>query len=437
MSNLTYSLCFLLFPAIMFAQIEGGQFSGSSASLPMIELFPDASTTAYLGPLVGPSGVSLFFSQQGQRQNIGVDNLSDIWVSYQQSNGQWCKAINIGAPVNNRLANQIVGISSSEDTLFIAENWKALGFSTQQGRRWSNPKPMTILGRSNWAVIADMHVSADGRVLLFSALTDKQDFDLFFSRRLSPTTWGKAQPLGPEVNTTDNEQSIYLAYDGKTIYFSRDGANGFGGQDVYRSKRLDQSWMQWSTPENLGASLNTEANEWALTVDASGKRAYLSREMPEGIGQLLALDLPKQLRPEPATVLKGRLLGEVVPAEVAIAISSVGEEERPRTITVAADGTYQAIIPQGIDVSLSANAEGFFSESNSIALSGDVLEELDYDPSMLTASLEQDETYLKRNEEIQLLQLKLSSLNDNLEAVQQERAAYQEQIAKERAQFEA
>ncbi|MEN0005797.1 MAG: OmpA family protein, partial [Bacteroidota bacterium] len=147
--------------------------------------------------------------------------------------------------------------------------------------------------------------------------------------------------------------------------------------------------------------------------------------------------LPKQLRPEPATVLKGRLLGEVVPAEVAIAISSVGEEERPRTITVAADGTYQAIIPQGIDLSLSANAEGFFSESNSIALSGDILEELDYDPSMLTASLEQDETYLKRNEEIQLLQLKLSSLNDNLEAVQQERAAYQEQIAKERAQFEA
>jgi hypothetical protein len=46
--------------------------------------------------------------------------------------------------------------------------------------------------------------------------------------------------------------------DGTTLYFASDMPGGFGGYDIYKSSLIDG---EWSIPENLGETINTEADE--------------------------------------------------------------------------------------------------------------------------------------------------------------------------------
>ena len=74
------------------------------------------------------------------------------------------------------------------------------------------------------------------------------------------------------------------------------------------SKRLDESWTNWSTPQNLGRYLNTPGNDFNYSVPASGTYAYFSSDF-RGRGQsdLYRIELPKEAQPEPVTMITGRL----------------------------------------------------------------------------------------------------------------------------------
>lgn len=442
MSNLTYYpvlLFFFLLCVPGFSQAihwdkEGDIFSAEKKVLKHPLNIPLNQEFDHTQALVSPGGNFLFFSIAKHSQNIGSENLEDIWVSYPGAQGQWSRPVNIGAPVNNRKANQIVGISGSEDRIYITENYQTISYAEKKGRLWSKPISMTLNGAISWKDVVDMHVGAEGKILLLAAKNTEGNFDLFFARRSGPTAWGAMQSLGPSVNTPLDEKSITLAYDGKTIYFSSNGHNGVGNQDVYRSQRLGNSWTNWSAPENLGIGLNTENDELAFSVTASGKEAFLCLQT-EGNMQLCQLSLPEHLRPEPVTLIKGRILGESLPAEAQLQLEALGVPDRRKTISVNPDGSFQTIVPYGANISLSANAEGYFSWSDNLELSETSLEELDFDAGATTASLSNDPVYVKRNAEIQSLQHQLEGLNAELESIKEVRLAYQKRLADERAAF--
>ena len=70
--------------------------------------------------------------------------------------------------------------------------------------------------------------------------------------------------------------SPFIAADGVTLYFSSDRPGGIGENDIWMSKRLDDSWTKWSDPVNLGRPINTEKSEAFFTMDAGGEYAYLT-----------------------------------------------------------------------------------------------------------------------------------------------------------------
>jgi hypothetical protein len=47
-----------------------------------------------------------------------------------------------------------------------------------------------------------------------------------------------------------------------------------GEADLFLTRRLDSTWMNWSEPKNLGTLINTEKGEGYLSIDAAGKWAY-------------------------------------------------------------------------------------------------------------------------------------------------------------------
>jgi len=72
-----------------------------------------------------------------------------------------------------------------------------------------------------------------------------------------------------------------LSADGKTLYFSSSRPNGFGGMDLYVSKKIDGDW---STPINLGSEVNSEGNE--IFPHVYNNRLYFSSNGHSGVGGL-------------------------------------------------------------------------------------------------------------------------------------------------------
>lgn len=65
------------------------------------------------------------------------------------------------------------------------------------------------------------------------------------------------------------------------------------------SKRLDDSWTNWSKPLNLGDKINTDEMDIYYTIPASGDYAYFSSGLTYfGKNDLYRIKLPKEARPE-------------------------------------------------------------------------------------------------------------------------------------------
>ncbi|MCB0555875.1 MAG: hypothetical protein KDD02_20180 [Phaeodactylibacter sp.] len=79
-----------------------------------------------------------------------------------------------------------------------------------------------------------------------------------------------------ELNTPMDDITPYFHNPSQTLYFSSEGYTGLGGFDVFRSRR----GQAWSTPENLGAPINSSYNDIYYTLENDGESGYLSSNRP-------------------------------------------------------------------------------------------------------------------------------------------------------------
>jgi tetratricopeptide (TPR) repeat protein len=73
-----------------------------------------------------------------------------------------------------------------------------------------------------------------------------------------------------------------ISNDGKTLYFSSDMKDGYGGMDIYRSDFVSGSW---SKPVNAGENINTQYDEVFPYFHTNGS-LYFSSNGHEGLGGL-------------------------------------------------------------------------------------------------------------------------------------------------------
>lgn len=104
--------------------------------------------------------------------------------------------------------------------------------------------------------------------------------DLFFAVKQG-REWSEPVPFAYNIDGFST-MSASLSPDGQLLYFASDRPGGMGGMDLYVSRRQGASW---SAPENLGASVNTAANEAYPTVQPNGT-LYFSSNRPGGPGKL-------------------------------------------------------------------------------------------------------------------------------------------------------
>jgi hypothetical protein len=97
--------------------------------------------------------------------------------------------------------------------------------------------------------------------------------------------WGPPVNLGPVVNSPSGELSPLISKDGRSLYFSSNRLDSFGGEDLWVSTRSDQA-APWGSPVNLGAVINTGSNERSPALSRDGHYLFFASSRPGGLGGL-------------------------------------------------------------------------------------------------------------------------------------------------------
>src|SRR5690606_23106987 len=111
------------------------------------------------------------------------------------------------------------------------------------------------------------------------------------------------QNLGSDINTAMQEMSATLLPDNRGMIFSSNGHGGFGSMDLFYTERLDDTWMKWSKPENLGPAINTNGREIYYSISADDYPYFVSTQNSEGYGDIKRIKLT---RDDPAVKAKAQ-----------------------------------------------------------------------------------------------------------------------------------
>jgi hypothetical protein len=240
-------------------------------------------------PVLTPCGKRLYFSRIAHPNNTeGVADAEDIWYTEFESTTQsWSQPIRMAGELNNDGPNFVNNVSVTGDTLILgnqyARNGKmlaGLSYSVNKNGQWSTPKSIRVKNDYNISDHGNSYVSLKSGVIIQAI----ERAETFGSRDLYVSFWnGKSatEPInmGGVINSDMEESSPFLSADSKTLYFASKGHHGFGGYDIYVTKRLDDSWTNWSEPQNLGPAVNSNLNDEFFSITHCGNFAIFSRQL--------------------------------------------------------------------------------------------------------------------------------------------------------------
>ncbi len=339
-----------------------------------------------LNPLLSPDGKTLYFGRQNHPGNVGgVKDKEDIWYSELDDDGNWTLAKNMGSQFNNKSPNFINAISTTPDgksvVMILGNKYvdgkkkmeAGVSISTKVGDQWTKPVGLKITDDYNYSDKANYFLANNRKTLVMSVQREdtRGDRDLYVSFMLPDSTWTKPLHMGNVINTIAEESSPFVAIDDKTLYFSSKGFSGFGGSDIYVSRRLDDTWTNWSEPENLGPTINTPLEDLFFNIPLKSDYAYFSRGVSENNTDIFRVSLPVLRSPEPWITVTGRLVdsktGKPLAAKVVYQRLPDGTD-LGITQSEPDKGDYEINLPGGELYAIRAEAAGYVSESRTLDL---------------------------------------------------------------------
>jgi len=340
------------------------------------------SPFADYAPVISADGQSLFFTSNRPGGVSDVKDkdgayFDDIYVSTKQPNGKWGRP-NLVAGINTAGNESAAGITPDGQTLFIFKGDNSTGnlyFSELKENAWGT---VAKVGSdvSSAAKETSATVSVDGDILIFSSNRSGGygGSDLWFSSRLPDGSWSLAKNMGSIVNTQYDEESPFLGFDGKTLFFSSQGHSSMGGFDIFRSELINGAW---SEPQNLGYPINTSEDDLHFVLSADGETAYLSARREGGLGDTdiytLRLDPKKS---DAMAVVRGEML---VPANDYVKLKALISVKNAAGSIVGTfrpnrrSGRYVLLLSPGETYSAEYLVEGYEAVTKTIAVASNAV----------------------------------------------------------------
>ncbi|MDZ4182971.1 MAG: OmpA family protein, partial [Candidatus Cloacimonadaceae bacterium] len=169
-------------------------------------------------------------------------------------------------------------------------------YYSEYDKKWSSPRNIQSLNSPQ----VDTHPMLFGDSLIFFSSSRDGGFggtDIYVSE-LIDGYWSIPQNLGPRINSSQNEQTPFLDYDGRTLFFASNGHPGFGGYDLFKAVKIGESWQEWSIPENLGLPMNSIRNDRYFYHNKDSNEGYISSDRAaEGFEKIMQLSFVYTIPP--------------------------------------------------------------------------------------------------------------------------------------------
>ena len=334
-------------------------------------------------PVITPNGKGIYFSRRFDPDNRGgARDLQDVYYSSLGENG-WSSATNLGAPINNSGPNAVFSVSPDGNTLLLMNTYAAdgsqkgmgLSISHRTAKGWSVPEDVKMRSFYNKSFYNEYFLSNDGKVILLAVNRDDTygSRDLYVSFAEGNGIWSAPKNLGSKINSPGTELSPFLAADGKTLYFSSNGHPGYGRNDIFMSRRLDDSWTNWSQPSNLGSPINSSGTDAYYSIPAAGDYAYyVSNDGGIGRNDIFKIALPTPVKPEPVVLVYGKVLNSKTSEPISTGIT-YHDFKSDREVGIAQSdpkiGYYEIVLPINKVYSFFAEKRGFYSVQDRLDLS--------------------------------------------------------------------
>jgi len=265
-----------------------------------------------LFPSMAVDTSTLYFTRRVNNQD------DDFYKASKDTCGDWYNVLNLGYPLNTPDQESAMYISADGHYLFITrcenrseDGWAEGGCDMYMAYRVANDSPWTVPQPFGQTINTPDYegqptLSPDTRELYF--VSDRKGgyggYDIYISR-FEDGLWQLPINAGPSVNTAGNETAPYINLDNKTLFFASDGWPGFGGTDLFMSRRHADG--TFDKAENMGYPINTPNDEKSSCVTLDGKKLYFSsdRNGPAGNYDIFEANMPFDRQPDAVSYIAG------------------------------------------------------------------------------------------------------------------------------------
>ncbi|MEM1121250.1 MAG: carboxypeptidase regulatory-like domain-containing protein [Bacteroidota bacterium] len=220
---------------------------------------------------------------------------------------------------------------------------------------WQNEKYFQYNG-SNFST-AYPSFSADGNTLYFAS--NRPDgfggWDIFVTYRVG-NTWTTPENLGPTVNTQGDEIAPF--FDGKDLFFSSNWHKGMGGFDVFRAAKTGGTWDR---VYHLDTNINSPRDDYGFIYDETKNLGYLVSNRNGGKGNEDIYRVSKASDNIEITVLDELSMQPIVGAD--IDFSSCGQP----TFVTDINGRHILQVPQGLNCQAVIRKNGYLASTLNVA----------------------------------------------------------------------
>ena len=343
------------------------------------------SPVADYGPALGAADTVLLFSSKRKvRGTVQKVTDEDLYTSHKESENYWSDAVPMPKPINSQFNEGSACFSHDGRTIFFARcecpvchgNCDLFTASLGKDSKWSNPKSLgPLVNSAGWDSQPSLSPHEDTLYFASDRLGGFGLSDIYFTVKGKGGQWGKAQNMGPVVNTRESEVSPFFHPKYQVLYFSSRGQLlNFGDFDIYKTYRVNGRWQE---PKNIGPLVNGKGSEYYFTIDSESKNLYYARSEEKDLQNLdlYSFPLPMEAQPQATTQVAGSLLDSVSqkPLKGIVSIIDLDNGIEVASKYIRPDGSFDFELIDGSRYAMLIQSPDFFSVEKQFALKGDTV----------------------------------------------------------------
>ncbi|MHC4243258.1 MAG: LamG-like jellyroll fold domain-containing protein [Planctomycetota bacterium] len=276
----------LVLALCMVTEVANADFTfGTPIPVPNVN-----SSASDENPTISADGLSLYYCSL---RPGGYGNYDLLVVTRATTHDDWGIPVNLGPTVNSSSHDYSPDVSADGLRLYFASD-RPGGYGSHD--LWVTSRATT---KDDWGAPVNLGSTVNNSTGEGCPAISTDDLELYFwsdrpggsgntelwtaTRATTEDEWSTPVNLGRTVNSSAGEECSDILADGLSLFFVSGRSGGSGNRDLWVTTRSTIT-NPWGPPMNLGPTVNSSANETGPILSADGATLYFSSGRPGGIG---------------------------------------------------------------------------------------------------------------------------------------------------------